>query len=41
VLDQPLVATESVPEGSLYRRAFDAAYEYAAGSLHARFSKKQ
>ena len=41
VLDQPLVATESVPEGSLSRRAFDAAYEYAAGSLHARFSKKQ
>jgi D-alanyl-D-alanine carboxypeptidase (penicillin-binding protein 5/6) len=40
VLDQPLVASESVEEGSLARRAFDAAYEYAAGFVHARFAKK-
>ncbi len=40
VLDQPLVASESVEEGSLARRAFDAAYEYAAGFVHSRFAKK-
>ncbi|QGM44854.1 D-alanyl-D-alanine carboxypeptidase [Methylocystis heyeri] len=40
VLDQPLVAAESVEEGSLSRRAFDAAYEYAAAAIHARFAKK-
>ena len=41
VLNLPLVAAESVEEGPLYKRAFDAAYEYAASAIHARFAKKQ
>ncbi len=40
VLNMPLVTGESVEEGPLYKRAFDAAYEYVAGSIHARFAKK-
>lgn len=44
VLEQPLVAAESVGEGSLVRRAYDAAFEYVASNvasaLHARFAKK-
>ncbi len=40
VLEAPLFAAESVGEGSLYRKAFDAAYEYVASAIHARLSKK-
>lgn len=40
VLEQPLIAAESVGEGSLYRRAYDAAFEYVASALHARFARK-
>lgn len=40
VLEQPLVAAESIGEGSLYHRAYDAAFEYVASALHARFVKK-
>jgi D-alanyl-D-alanine carboxypeptidase (penicillin-binding protein 5/6) len=40
VLDMPLVAAESVEEGPLYKRAFDAAYEYAASAIHVRLTKK-
>ncbi|MGA8172087.1 MAG: D-alanyl-D-alanine carboxypeptidase family protein [Methylocystis sp.] len=40
VLNLPLVAAESVEEGPLYKRAFDAAYEYAASAIHARLAKK-
>jgi D-alanyl-D-alanine carboxypeptidase (penicillin-binding protein 5/6) len=40
VLDMPVVAAESVDEGPLYKRAFDAAYEYAASAIHDRFAKK-
>jgi D-alanyl-D-alanine carboxypeptidase (penicillin-binding protein 5/6) len=40
VLDMPLVATESIEEGPLYKRAFDAAYEYAANAIHVRLTKK-
>ena len=41
VLEQPLVAAESVGEGSLYRRAYDAAFEYVASALHERFAAKK
>jgi D-alanyl-D-alanine carboxypeptidase (penicillin-binding protein 5/6) len=41
VLEQPLQAAESVEKGSLARRAFDAAYEYAAGAIQARLAKKK
>jgi D-alanyl-D-alanine carboxypeptidase (penicillin-binding protein 5/6) len=40
VLEQPLEAAQSVETGSLASRAFDAAYEYAAGAIHAKLSKK-
>ena len=40
VLEQPLVAAENVGEGSLYRRAYDAAFEYVASAVHDRFAKK-
>ncbi len=43
ILDQPLYATESVEQGALPRRAFDAAYEVAAAAIHdrlERFKKK-
>jgi serine-type D-Ala-D-Ala carboxypeptidase (penicillin-binding protein 5/6) len=40
VLEQPLVAAESVGEGSLYSRAYDAAFEYVASTLQTRFAKK-
>ncbi|MBI3275281.1 MAG: D-alanyl-D-alanine carboxypeptidase, partial [Methylocystis sp.] len=40
VLEQPLGAAETVATGSLPRRAFDAAYEYVASSIHDRLSKK-
>ncbi|TDX65216.1 D-alanyl-D-alanine carboxypeptidase (penicillin-binding protein 5/6) [Methylosinus sp. sav-2] len=41
VLEQPLEAAETVDKGSLPSRAFDAAYEYAAGAIHNKLSKKQ
>lgn len=41
VLEQPLEAAESVEKGSLPRRAFDAAYEYVASSIHDRLSKRK
>lgn len=41
VLEQPLEAAETVEKGSLASRAFDAAYEYAAGAIHNKLSKKQ
>lgn len=41
VLEQPLEAAASVETGSLPSRAFDAAYEYAAGAIHSKLSKKQ
>ncbi|PWB82565.1 MAG: D-alanyl-D-alanine carboxypeptidase [Methylocystaceae bacterium] len=40
VLEQPLEAAETVEKGSLASRAFDAAYEYAAGAIHNKLSKK-
>lgn len=40
VLEQPLEAAENVEKGSLASRAFDAAYEYAAGAIHSKLSKK-
>jgi len=40
VLEMPLQAAEAVEQGSLPRRAFDAAYEYAAGAIHAKLAKK-
>ena len=40
VLDLPLQTAESVEKGSLGRRAFDAAYEYLAGAIHAKLAKK-
>ena len=40
VLDMPLVAAENIEEGPLYKRAFDAAYEYAASEIHVRLTKK-
>jgi D-alanyl-D-alanine carboxypeptidase (penicillin-binding protein 5/6) len=41
VLEQPLEATESVEEGALARRAFDAVYEYAAAKIHEKLSAKK
>lgn len=41
VLEQPLETAERVEQGSLPRRAFDAAWEYAAGAISAKLSKKQ
>ncbi|WP_159727708.1 D-alanyl-D-alanine carboxypeptidase family protein [Methylosinus sp. Ce-a6] len=41
VLEQPLEAAETIEKGSLPSRAFDAAYEYAAGAIHNKLSKKQ
>lgn len=40
VLEMPLQAAETVERGSLARRAFDAAYEYAAGKIAAKLNKK-
>lgn len=40
VLEQPLEAATSVDTGSLPSRAFDAAYEYAAGAIHSKLTKK-
>jgi len=40
VLEQPLVAAESVGEGTLRQRAYDAAFELVAGFLHAKLSSK-
>lgn len=40
VLEQPLEAAAGVEQGSLASRAFDAAYEYAAGAIHNKLSKK-
>jgi serine-type D-Ala-D-Ala carboxypeptidase (penicillin-binding protein 5/6) len=43
ILDQPVYAAESVEQGALPRRAFDAAYEIAAAAIHdrlERFKKK-
>ena len=36
ILDQPVYATENVEQGALPRRAFDAAYEFAAATIHDR-----
>jgi D-alanyl-D-alanine carboxypeptidase (penicillin-binding protein 5/6) len=41
VLEQKLETAEAVEQGSLPRRAFDAAWEYAAGAISAKLSKKQ
>ncbi|MCC3244055.1 D-alanyl-D-alanine carboxypeptidase [Methylocystis sp. WRRC1] len=41
VLEQPLEAAESVAEGSLSSRAFDAVYEYAAAKIHEKLNKKK
>lgn len=41
VLDLPLETAESVEQGSLHRRAFDAAYEYIASAIHAKMAKKK
>lgn len=41
VLEQKLETSETVEQGSLPRRAFDAAWEYAAGAISAKLSKKQ
>jgi D-alanyl-D-alanine carboxypeptidase (penicillin-binding protein 5/6) len=41
VLEQKLETAERVEQGSLPRRAFDAAWEYAAGAISAKLSKKQ
>ncbi len=39
ILEQPVYATESVEQGSLPRRAFDAAYEFAAATIHDRLDR--
>jgi len=39
ILDQPVYATEAVEQGSLPRRAFDAAYEFAAATIHDRLDR--
>ena len=39
ILDQPVFATEAVEQGSLPRRAFDAAYETAAAAIHDRLDR--
>lgn len=41
VLELPLQAAETVEQGALARRAFDAAYEYAAGAIHQKLSAKK
>jgi D-alanyl-D-alanine carboxypeptidase (penicillin-binding protein 5/6) len=41
VLEQKLQTAERVGQGSLPSRAFDAAWEYAAGAISAKLSKKQ
>jgi D-alanyl-D-alanine carboxypeptidase (penicillin-binding protein 5/6) len=41
VLEQPIETAESIEQGPLSRRAFDAAYEYLAGAIHNKFAKKQ
>jgi len=41
VLEQPLEASESVAEGSLSSRAFDAVYEFAAAKIHEKLNKKK
>ena len=41
VLEQPIETAQSVEQGSLGRRAFDAAYEYIAVAIHTKFAKKQ
>ncbi len=41
VLEQPLETAERVEQGSLSRRAFDAAYEYLAGAIHAKLAAKK
>lgn len=41
ILEAPLEAAESVAEGSLSRRAFDAAYEYAAAAVHQKLNAKK
>ncbi len=41
VLEQPLETSERVEQGSLSRRAFDAAYEYLAGAIHAKLAAKK
>ncbi len=39
ILEQPVYATENVEQGSLPRRAFDAAYEFAAATIHDRLDR--
>ncbi len=41
VLEQPLEASAAVEQGSLSRRAFDAAYEYAAAKIHEKLAAKK
>ncbi len=41
VLEQPLQTSQSIEEGSLSRRAFDAVYEYAAGKIHEKLAAKK
>ena len=41
LLEQKIETAEAVEQGSLPRRAFDAAWEYAAGTISAKLSKKQ
>lgn len=41
VLEQPLEASETVEEGSLASRAFDAVYEYAASRIHEKLSARK
>ncbi|HEY8215286.1 MAG TPA: D-alanyl-D-alanine carboxypeptidase family protein [Methylocystis sp.] len=41
VLEQPLQTAESVEQGSLPRRAFDAVYESAAAAIHQKLSGKK
>jgi D-alanyl-D-alanine carboxypeptidase (penicillin-binding protein 5/6) len=41
LLDQKLETAEAIEKGSLPRRAFDAAWEYAASAISAKLSKKQ
>jgi D-alanyl-D-alanine carboxypeptidase (penicillin-binding protein 5/6) len=41
VLEQPVEAAESVAEGSLPRRTFDALFESAAGAIHQKLNEKK
>ncbi|MGD9543129.1 MAG: D-alanyl-D-alanine carboxypeptidase family protein [Methylocystis sp.] len=41
VLEQPLQTAESIEQGSLPRRAFDAIYESAAAAIHKKLSGKK